>query len=61
MRMFVIVVAFAMSSCAANVPKPVDACPALPQMSSDETLIHYTQHIIDMYDACSSSKSTGGS
>jgi hypothetical protein len=57
--MYVIVVAFALSSCATNVPKPVDACPALPQMGSDETLIHYTQHIIDLYDECSKSK--GGS
>lgn len=47
MRMFIMVIAFSLSSCATRA-----TCPPLPQMGDQETLKDYTVKVIDMYNEC---------
>lgn len=52
-RMFVIVMAFALGSCAHSQPP---SCPDVPSVGDQETLKDYTLHVINMYKECQNAK-----
>jgi hypothetical protein len=50
MRMFIMIMAFTMCSCATKPPQ--SACPDVPSIGDQETLKDYTLHVINMYKEC---------
>lgn len=51
MRIFIMVVAFSLSSCAVDKPM-YSTCAPIPQMGASEQLKDYTLRIIDLYGQC---------
>jgi len=52
MRMFIMIMAFAMNSCATAPPIQVHKCPELPQIGDQETMRDYVLRIISLYREC---------
>jgi hypothetical protein len=51
-RLFIVIFAFALSSCATHSKAPIPNCPDVPEIGDQETLHDYTLHIIGLYKEC---------
>ncbi len=52
MRVFIMTMAFAMSSCATAPPAPEAKCPELPQITEQQTLKDYVLNLVHLYKEC---------